>query len=280
MNFRRHRVMVATRSRPAQRLAAPQPGTRAYTAVVSGVLRPLNSPLHGMHAHRLFVSSMTAWAGAGSGGGARPGGAVDAGVVGDAVGALSGDHAGGLLWPRRRRLRGRQPTGGRLPVGRPGQHLRRCIPELAGAHIGGDHLPRSQGLGTSGDDGLVSADAGDAQQRHAVGQRRGDAAAGDCPGSRAQPGRRRRSRGGDRARLRHRRRAGRTGRILATPELACAGQLHGHWKEAGMVARDQPRNDGCTVVLRRQPPRIMNGRPQAPAARRSGGCTGSVSSPS
>src|SRR6266536_2133221 len=27
-------------------------GTRAYTAVVSGVLRPLNSPLHGMHAHR------------------------------------------------------------------------------------------------------------------------------------------------------------------------------------------------------------------------------------
>ena len=52
MNFRRHRVMVATRSWPAQRSAAPPSGTRAYTAVVSGVLRPLNSPLHGMHAYR------------------------------------------------------------------------------------------------------------------------------------------------------------------------------------------------------------------------------------
>jgi hypothetical protein len=59
----------------------------------------------------------------------------------------------------------------------------------------------------------------------------------------------------------------------------CAGQLHGHWKEAGMVTRDQPRDDGWTVVLRRQPARIMNGRPQGPAARRSGGRTGSVSSP-
>ena len=49
MNFRRHRVMVATRSWPAQRSAAPRPGL-AYTAVVSGVLRPLDSPLHGMHA--------------------------------------------------------------------------------------------------------------------------------------------------------------------------------------------------------------------------------------
>jgi hypothetical protein len=60
---------------------------------------------------------------------------------------------------------------------------------------------------------------------------------------------------------------------------ACAGQLHGHWKEAGMVTGDQPRDDGWTVVLRRQPARIMNGRPQGSAARRSGGCTGSVSSP-
>ena len=49
--------------------------------------------------------------------------------------------------------------------------------------------------------------------------------------------------------------------------------------EAGMVTRDQPRDDGWTVVLRRQPARIMNGRPQGPAARRSGGRTGSVSSP-
>jgi len=46
-----------------------------------------------------------------------------------------------------------------------------------------------------------------------------------------------------------------------------------------MVTRDQPRDDGWTVVLRRQPARIMNGRPQGPAARRSGGRTGSVSSP-
>ena len=49
--------------------------------------------------------------------------------------------------------------------------------------------------------------------------------------------------------------------------------------EAGMVTRDQPRDDGWTVVLRRQPARIMNGLPQGPAARRSGGRTGSVSSP-
>lgn len=60
---------------------------------------------------------------------------------------------------------------------------------------------------------------------------------------------------------------------------ACAGQLHGHWREAGMVTRDQPRDDGWAVVLRRQPARIMNGRPQGPAARQSGGRTGSVSSP-
>jgi AAA ATPase domain len=86
--------------------------------------------------------------------------------------------------------------------------------------------------------------------------------------------------GGDRARLLHRRRAGGTGRILTIPQLAaCAGQLHGHWTEASMVSRDQPRDDGWTVVLRRQPSRIMNGRPQGPAARRSGGRTGSVSSP-
>jgi hypothetical protein len=32
--------------------------------------------------------------------------------------------------------------------------------------------------------------------------------------------------------------------------------------EAGMATRDQPRDDGWTVVLRRQPARIMNGRPQ------------------
>jgi hypothetical protein len=28
-----------------------------------------------------------------------------------------------------------------------------------------------------------------------------------------------------------------------------------------MASRDQPRDDGWTVVLRRQPARIMNGRP-------------------
>ena len=49
--------------------------------------------------------------------------------------------------------------------------------------------------------------------------------------------------------------------------------------EAGMVTRDQPRDDGWTVVLRRQSARIMNGRPQGPAARRSGGRTGNVCSP-
>jgi hypothetical protein len=185
---------------------------------------------------------------------------------------VAGTQAPMRQWPRRRRLRGRQPAGGR-PAGRtPWPAPVPLRPGAGWRRHRGDHLPRSQGLDTSGDDGLVSADAGDAQQRHAVGQRRGDAAAGDRPGSRAQPGRRRRSRGGDRARLRHRRRAARTGRILATPQLAaCAGQLHGHWKEAGMVTRDQPRNDGWTVVLRRQPARIMNGRPQGPAARRSGG---------
>jgi hypothetical protein len=34
---------------------------------------------------------------------------------------------------------------------------------------------------------------------------------------------------------------------------ACAGQLHGRWKGGSLVTRDQPRDDGWTVILRRQP---------------------------
>jgi alkylhydroperoxidase/carboxymuconolactone decarboxylase family protein YurZ len=63
------------------------------------------------------------------------------------------------------------------------------------------------------------------------------------------------------------------------PSWPRAGRLHGHWKEAGMVTGDQPRDEGWTVFLRRRPARVMNGRPQGPAAQRSGGRTGSVSSP-
>jgi hypothetical protein len=40
-------------------------------------------------------------------------------------------------------------------------------------------------------------------------------------------------------------------------------QPHGHGKEVGMATRDQ-RRDGWTVVLRRQPARIVDGRPEGP----------------
>ena len=47
--------------------------------------------------------------------------------------------------------------------------------------------------------------------------------------------------------------------LLAT----CAAQLHERRQEAGMAAREQ-RRDGWTVVLRRQPARIVDGRPEGP----------------
>jgi hypothetical protein len=40
-------------------------------------------------------------------------------------------------------------------------------------------------------------------------------------------------------------------------------QLHGHQEEVGVAAREQ-RRDGWTVVLRRQPARIVAGRPEGP----------------
>ena len=47
------------------------------------------------------------------------------------------------------------------------------------------------------------------------------------------------------------------------PLTAPAAQLHGYPKETGMRARDRPR-DGWTVVLRRQPARIVNGQAEGP----------------
>jgi hypothetical protein len=43
----------------------------------------------------------------------------------------------------------------------------------------------------------------------------------------------------------------------------CIAQLHERQKEAGMAAREQ-RRDGWTVVLRRQPARIVADRPEGP----------------
>jgi hypothetical protein len=40
------------------------------------------------------------------------------------------------------------------------------------------------------------------------------------------------------------------------------GLVPGYRKEAGMTTRDQPRDDGWTVVLRRRPARIVDGRPE------------------
>src|SRR5262249_44829187 len=44
---------------------------------------------------------------------------------------------------------------------------------------------------------------------------------------------------------------------------ARTAQPRGSPEETGMTARDQPR-DGCTVVLRRQPARIVNGQAEGP----------------
>ena len=52
------------------------------------------------------------------------------------------------------------------------------------------------------------------------------------------------------------------------PQLAAyAEQLRSYRKEAGMTIRDQT-SDGWTVVLRRRPARIVDGRAEGPLHRR------------
>ena len=80
-----------------------------------------------------------------------------------------------------------------------------------------------------------------------------------APGGRARPGRLRRARRGDRARIRHRGRAGGTrltGRQLVTFNLRRAAA-----KEADMATSDPPESS-WTVVLRRQPARLVEGQPE------------------